>query len=214
MLPPVPDGRTTRVHRDHDVPGFVGESELVARAYRVAAEAHSGQRRKDDGSPYITHPIAVARVLANAGFGEHVVATALLHDVVEDTELSSGEVELRFGPDVAELVAALSEDEEIEDYEQRKRAHRERVERAGREAVAIYVADKLSNLRDMRALYALEGEAIASRFKAPLDVRIGLWNEDAEMASRAASDLPFLPDFRTELAEFERQRDAGPRADG
>jgi guanosine-3',5'-bis(diphosphate) 3'-pyrophosphohydrolase len=214
MLPTVPDGRTTQVHRDHDVPGFVGESELVARAYGVAAEAHSGQRRRDDGSPYITHPIAVARVLNNAGFGEHVLATALLHDVVEDTELSSGEVEARFGPDVAKLVAALSEDEEIEDYEQRKRAHRERVAGAGREAVAIYIADKLSNLRDMRTIYALEGEAIAPRFKAPLELRVRLWRGDAEMASRAAPDLPFLPDFRTELAEFERQRDAGQGAGG
>jgi (p)ppGpp synthase/HD superfamily hydrolase len=180
----------------------------VAEAYRLAAAAHEGQRRKDDGTPYITHPVAVAELLHAAGFPEEVIAAALLHDVVEDTEMGPDEIAERFADRVAELVEALSEDEGIEDYEERKREHREQVEESGRDAIAIYIADKLSNLRDMRRIYAEEGEAIASRFKAPLDVRVRLWREDLEMAKRSAPDLPYLGDFERELDEFERERAA------
>ena len=194
-------------------PRFANRSDLVAEAYRLAAEAHDGQRRKDDGTPYITHPIAVAELLHDAGFDDEVIAAALLHDVVEDTEMGPGEIAERFGERVAELVEALSEDEGIEDYEERKREHREQVEESGRDAIAIYIADKLSNLRDMRRIYAEEGEAIASRFKAPLDVRVRLWREDLEMAKRSAPDLPYLSEFERQLEEFERER-AARRADG
>jgi guanosine-3',5'-bis(diphosphate) 3'-pyrophosphohydrolase len=206
MLRPVPDGTSTET--DHQAPRFVAASPLIASAYRLAAEAHSGQRRRDDGSPYISHPVAVAQLLHDAGFRDQVIAAALLHDVVEDTEMSTEEVAERFCDEVAKLVDALSEDEGIEDFSERKREHREQVEESTPEAVAIYVADKLSNLRDLRSVYAEEGETVASRFKAPLDVRVELWREDAEMALRLAPELPYLDEFRSELSTFAEERRA------
>ena len=203
-------GASTRVDEE---PRFATRSDLVAEAYRLASDAHDGQRRKDDGTPYITHPITVAELLHDSGFDDEVIAAALLHDTVEDTEMGPDEIEGRFGERVAELVEALSEDEGIEDFEERKREHREQVEESGRDAIAIYIADKLSNLRDMRRIYGEEGEAIASRFKSPLDVRVGLWREDLEMARRSAPDLPYLEEFGRELEEFGRER-AARRADG
>lgn len=178
----------------------------MARAHDLAANAHEGQRRKDNGSPYITHPVAVAELLHDAGFGDQLIAAALLHDVVEDTEKDADELRERFGDRVAELVETLSDDEEIDDWEQRKHEHHEQVAEAGPDATAIYIADKLSNLRDMRRIFAEEGEAIASRFTPSLDLRIALWQQDAEMARRVAPRLPFLADFQRELDEFERQR--------
>ena len=189
-------------------PRFADRSELVTDAFELAGDAHRGQLRKDDGSPYITHPIAVADLLDDAGFDDDVIAAALLHDVVEDTDMALGEIAERFCERVAELVEALSEDDGISDFEERKREHREQVAEAGRDAIAIYIADKLSNLRDMRRIYAEQGEAIASRFKAPLDVRAGLWREDLEMAKREAPDLPYLRDFERELDGFARERKA------
>jgi guanosine-3',5'-bis(diphosphate) 3'-pyrophosphohydrolase len=202
----VPEGTTTETVRDHPTPGFIARSDLVSRAFAVAADAHAGQRRKDDGSPFISHPVAVARVLTNADLPGHVIAAGLLHDVVEDTELSSGQVAARFGQEVADLVEELSEDSRIEEYEERKATLRDRVEEAGYDAIAIYIADKLSNLRGMRAIYGREGEAIAQRYKAPIDVRVGLWRGDLEMASRAAPGLPYLDDFRSELEAFDGER--------
>ena len=191
-------------------PALRRDSELVAHAHDLASDAHAGQRRKDDGTPYITHPVTVAGLLDDAGFGDEVIAAALLHDVVEDTDMGSAELRERFGERVAGLVEALSEDEHISDYEERKREHREQVEESGPDAIAIYIADKLSNLRDMRKIYALEGEEISERFNSPIDVRVRLWKEDAKMAQRSAPELPFLAAFRAELAEFDRQRKAQP----
>jgi (p)ppGpp synthase/HD superfamily hydrolase len=204
-------GTTTR---PGEQPGFANRSDLVAHAYRLAADAHEGQLRKDDGSPYISHPVTVAGLLHDAGFDDRVIAAALLHDVVEDTDMDADEIAKRFGERVEELVEALSEDEDIQDFETRKREHSDQVAEAGRDAIAIYIADKLSNLRDMRRIYGEEGEAIASRFKAPLDLRVGLWREDLEMAKRECGDLPYLADFERELDEFERQRDARLREGG
>jgi guanosine-3',5'-bis(diphosphate) 3'-pyrophosphohydrolase len=186
----------------------------VADAFTLAADAHSGQLRKDDGSPYISHPVKVAERLHDAGFDDEVIAAALLHDVVEDTEMDPDEIAERFGERVAVLVQALSEDEGISDYEDRKRAHAEQVAEAGADAVAIYIADKLSNLRDMRRIYAEEGEAIASRFKAPLGVRVALWREDLEMARESDVELPYLAEFERSLDEFDRERNARRAAEG
>ena len=197
-----------------DKPRFAARSDLVAQAYELAADAHQGQRRKDNGSAYITHPIAVAELLHDAGFSDQVIAAALLHDVVEDTETGAGELNERFGEGVAELVDALSDDEDIADWEERKHEHREQVEECGTDATAIYIADKLSNLRDMREIYAEEGEAIACRFTPPLDLRVELWEQDAAMAGRVAPQLPFLSTFQHELEAFEYQRAARIREGG
>lgn len=194
-------------------PRFVRErSEAVRRAFAFAGRAHAGQRRKDDGSPFIGHPIRVAGLLAAEGFDEAVIAAALLHDVVEDSEHEVGDVADRFGADVGGLVAALTEDARIADYEQRKDAHRDQVEAAGELATAIYVADKLANLRDMRALYTEVGERAAARFTAPsLEVRVEAWRRDVEMASQAAPDLTLLESLRNELDGFEADRAARRR---
>ena len=94
-------------------------SELVGEALEMAREAHAGQIRNGSGGmPYIDHPVAVAELLAEHGFGDEVLAAALLHDVVEESE-----IERRRGRASAsatrsrDLVEALTEDETIEPYE-------------------------------------------------------------------------------------------------
>ena len=174
---------------------------LAAEAEAVAAAGHAGQIRNYSGRPYIEHPRAVAALLREQGFGDEVVAAALLHDLLEDTETTSEEIRGRFGERVSQLVDALSDDPEIEPYERRKDALREKVIGAGPDAVAVYAADKLSNVSDLRVLYGREGEAAGDRFMAPLDLRLELWRRDAE----ALSSLSPPPPFATEL---QRQLDA------
>lgn len=158
-------------------------SALVRRAYEVASEAHAGQTRNASGGrPYIDHPVAVAAQLVEHGFSDEVLAAALLHDVVEDSELEVPDIREAGGRRVAELVAVLSDDENLDSYEERKREHRERVEGAGPDALAIYVADKLTNVEMMRDAYAEKGEEIAEELKVPLDVKIAVWEADLAMA--------------------------------
>ena len=183
-------------------------SDLLRRAHAFACVIHADQRRRD-GSPFISHPEAVASLLSEAGLDEEVVAAALLHDVLEKSAVERTEVEERFGESVGALVAAMTEDDQIHGYERRKRAHRAQVEAAGPRAAAIYAADKLLNVRQMRRLFDREGEGIVALYKAPIDVRIRLWFDDADMVGRVAPDLPYLSDLRAELEALQAVRGRG-----
>lgn len=185
-------------------------SPLVREALDLAQHAHSGQLRKDDGTPYVSHPVRVAEIISAAGFDDEVIAAALLHDVVEDTETSTIDIAMRFNDRVAELVAALSDDESIRDWDRRKAEHRERVERAGREATAIYIADKLANAHDLRVLYAEIGERARERFTKPFDVRIALWREDVALGERQLGGLDLPARLTAELDAFEASHRSNP----
>jgi (p)ppGpp synthase/HD superfamily hydrolase len=186
--------------------GDLEASPALRGAYELAVEAHRGQTRKDGASPYIGHPIAVARELRRNGLPEETVVAGVLHDVVEDSELTVGDVVEQFGVRVGELVAALTDDRHIDDYEERKREHRGRVEEAGPDAAAIYAADKLVNVREMRRLYAELGEEAAERLKAPIGIRVALWHGDLEMLRRVIPELPTVAALAAELEVFEAQR--------
>jgi (p)ppGpp synthase/HD superfamily hydrolase len=191
------------------------ESELIRRALEMAEKAHAGQTRNGSGGmAYIHHPVAVAELLAEHGFEESTVAAALLHDVVEDSDASINDIAAAFGPRVADLVAALTEDESIEPFERRKDEHRRHVEEAGREALAIYAADKLSNIRVLRRALAEEGESAGEEFEAPLDVKERVWADDLEMLRRRAPDLPFVDELAEALAKLRETRATSNRSAG
>jgi guanosine-3',5'-bis(diphosphate) 3'-pyrophosphohydrolase len=193
-------------------PPFVLESDPVALAFFVARRAHAGQTRGEHGRPYLEHPVQVAELLEQLEYPTETIAAALLHDVVEDSGLTVTDVVDSFGLGVGELVAALTEDPSISDWEERKLALRDDVAAAGPDAVAIYVADKLANLHDWRVVYAAVGERAVDYFKAPtLDARIRVWEGDLELGERDAPDLSLTPRFRRELEAFRAQRRAPDR---
>ncbi len=184
-------------------------SPLVREAAEVAAEAHAGQIRNGSGGmPYIEHPRAVAERLAEHGFDDEVLAAALLHDVVEDSDLTVERLRERFGDRVADLVAALSDDESIDHYRQRKQEHRRRVAAADGDALAIYGADKLTNVSTLRRAYAEQGEAVASEFKVPLELKIEVWEADSELLRQLVPQLAFLDELEAELSRLTADRAA------
>jgi (p)ppGpp synthase/HD superfamily hydrolase len=190
-----------------DPPELIADSQpIVGEAYRAAAAAHAGQRRRHSASPYIEHPLRVAALLREAAFDDEVIAAALLHDVIEHAGMEIDSVAKAFGKRVAELVAVLTDEEGIEPYERRKDAHRSQVEAAGPDAVAIYAADKLANARSLRAAYSDAGEAVAVELPAPLEVRLRLWERDLAMLRRVAPELPFVEPFATELGQLRADR--------
>jgi (p)ppGpp synthase/HD superfamily hydrolase len=176
-------------------------SELVGDALAKASEAHAGQIRNGSGGmPYIEHPLAVADLLDRHGYGDEVLAAALLHDVVEDSETTVAELHERFGEPVAGLVATLSDDESIDDYRERKREHRARVAEAGGDALAIYGADKLTNVRALRRALAERGDEVTNEFKVPLELKIEAWKADAGLLRELAPELPFLEELESEFS--------------
>ena len=124
------------------------ESNLIARADAFAAIAHQGQRR-DHGPAYIEHPRAVAALLRDLleHPGEELLAAALLHDVLEDSEATEAELAERFGTRVARLVAAVSMPKGID-----KAAFLAGLAQAEDDAVRLKLADRICNLRDLRHL--------------------------------------------------------------
>src|SRR5690242_17880976 len=85
--------RTVRMHHPK------ADLSLIERAYSVAERAHRGQKRRS-GEPYITHPVAVAQIIADLGIGAKTIAAALLHDTVEDTEYTLDELRDQFGDEI------------------------------------------------------------------------------------------------------------------
>jgi (p)ppGpp synthase/HD superfamily hydrolase len=174
------------------------ESDLASAALRFARRVHLGQHRKQTYEQFVEHPIAVARLLTDAGYDGPLVAAAYLHDVVEKTQVEAPEIRERFGPEVAGVVEALTDDAAIDDYGERKRELRRRVLAAGDGPTLIYAADRLANMRDWRTVAAADRESCAGRLGTTLAQRLELWEEDlAELRTRAG--LPFLDEIEAEL---------------
>jgi guanosine-3',5'-bis(diphosphate) 3'-pyrophosphohydrolase len=187
-------------------------SPLVRNALEQARSDHAGQIRNGSGGmPYIEHPKKVAALLDEHGYGEEVLAAALLHDVVEDSEATLDELRENFGGEVAGLVGAMTDDESIDDYRERKAEHRERLAAAPVEALAIYGADKLTNSKALRAAYAEEGEAVREEFKVPLELKLEIWELDLELLREKAPELPFLDELAEELSRLRACLEAPAR---
>lgn len=189
----------------------IDRSRLVCDALETARQAHAGQVRSGSvGVPYIDHPLAVAERVVEHDASDDVLAAALLHDVVEKSEMDVATVRERFGDTVAGLVEALTEDDTIEDYVERKEEHRRRVAGAGPEALAIYAADKLANVAMLRDAYAVEGEAVSDRLKVSLDVKIQVWEADLDMLFDEAPDLALVDELAEEMVGLwgDRFKDA------
>lgn len=127
--------------------------QLILKAAQFAAHKHRDQRRKDvNASPYINHPIALASILGEEGqvADESVLAAALLHDTVEDTETSHDELRGQFGDEIADMVAEVTDTKWLE-KNSRKRLQISKAAGASHGARLVKLADKIANLRDIIA---------------------------------------------------------------
>jgi guanosine-3',5'-bis(diphosphate) 3'-pyrophosphohydrolase len=185
---------------------------LVVAARELAAERHRGQARKATELPYFDHVTKVAGLLADAGFDAEVVAAGFLHDVVEHTPVTAEEIRKRFGDRVAHLVEAMTDREDIEDWPERKAEHRARVAAAGRDACAIYAADKLCVIGEARQGFADAGPEVEDRLGTPLDVRVAVWLDDVRMLEEVDPPLPFVDELATGLEALSAEVSTAPRS--
>ena len=183
------------------------------RAYELAAEAHSQQRRKS-GEPYIIHPIAVATIVAKElELGDNPIISAFLHDVVEDTDYTVEDIRERFGDDVAFLVDTVTKRKK-DSYQHSKQVdnYRQILESVHYDirALLIKLADRLHNMRTLSSMRADKQMKIAGEtdyFYAPLANRLGLYHIKTEL-----ENLSFRYRCPREYAVMERimqeERDA------
>ncbi len=189
-------------------------SELVGQALEAARQLHAGAVRDvGDEVPFIEHPLAVAELLAEHELGDELVAAGLLHDTLEYTDLGLGELRERFGMKVAMIVCALSEDFEIEDYEERKRELRDRVAATGIDAQRVFAADKIANVIEARDDYVLLQEDVDLGLLVELDRQILVWEYDMEILIAADENEPLFKRLPDELIGLWDQRCTQMRAD-
>ena len=155
--------------------------EEVARAFEFAARAHAGQHRKS-GEPYISHPVAVAKILAEMHLDHQSIVAALLHDTVEDTEATKEEVAERFGEDVAELVDGVTKLGQMK-FRSRAEAQAASFRKmmmamvADIRVILIKLADRLHNMRTLDAMRPDKRRRIAREtleIYSPIANRLGL----------------------------------------
>jgi (p)ppGpp synthase/HD superfamily hydrolase len=189
-------------------------SVLVRQALEAARELHFGSVRDiGDDVPFIEHPMAVADLLVEHDLGNELIAAGLLHDTLEYTDLGLGPLRERFGMKVALIVCALSEDLEIENYEERKKEVRARVASTGREAQQVFAADKIANVIEARDDYVLLQEDVDLGQQVDLDRQILVWEYDMEMLLETDEDDLLFKRLPDELIGLWDQRCADLRAD-
>ncbi|MBF9001857.1 MULTISPECIES: bifunctional GTP diphosphokinase/guanosine-3',5'-bis pyrophosphate 3'-pyrophosphohydrolase [Vibrio] len=162
--------------------------EALRRSYVVARDAHEGQTRSS-GEPYIIHPVAVARILAEMRLDLETLQAALLHDVIEDTAVSKEELEDQFGHAVAELVDGVSKLDKLK-FRDRKEAQAENFRKMvlamvqDIRVILIKLSDRTHNMRTLGALRPDKRRRIAREtleIYAPLAHRLGIHNIKTEL---------------------------------
>ncbi|WP_448004826.1 RelA/SpoT family protein [Agromyces bauzanensis] len=195
--------RTVRMHHPK------ADLALVERAYTVAERAHEGQKRKS-GEPYITHPVAVAQILADLGIGPKTVAAALLHDTVEDTAYTLDQVRADFGDEIAMLVDGVTKLDKVK-YGDSTQAEtvRKMIVAMSKDirVLIIKLADRLHNARTWGFVPAESATRKATEtleIYAPLAHRLGIQAIKLEL-----EDLSFAvlyPKLYAEIESLVKQR--------
>lgn len=160
------------------------DKKLIRKAFDVAVEAHKDQRRKS-GEAYIFHPIAVAKIVASEiGLGPTSIAAALMHDVVEDTDVTVKDLERMFNPKIAQIVEGLTKISRMEpdpDISLQAENYRKMLLTLNDDVrvILIKIADRLHNMQTMESMASYKQAKIASEtlyIYAPLAHRLGLFN--------------------------------------
>lgn len=164
------------------------DTKLIMKAYNLAAEKHKDQKR-GSGEPYIIHPLNVAYILASIGMDDNTLCAALLHDVVEDTDVTGKDLTDMFGEEISEMVAGVTklstiqfatlEETQVENYRRMFLAMGKDIR-----VILIKLADRLHNMRTLK--YLKRDRQIANaketlELYAPLANRLGLYSIKAEL---------------------------------
>ncbi len=189
----------------------------LTRVYELADAAHEGQRRAS-GESYIEHPLAVAGILAELEMDHQTIAAALLHDVVEDTSITSEQVTQQFGEEVARLVEGVTKLTRIP-YQSKEDAQVENLRKMflamakDIRVIIIKLADRLHNMRTLASLPPAKQQAIAREtldIYAPIAHRLGIWKIKWEIEDECLRylDPASFHDIVERVAKTRREREA------
>lgn len=194
------------------------DKKLIRKAFDVAVEAHQDQRRKS-GEAYIFHPIAVAKIVAGEiGLGATAIAAALMHDVVEDTDITVQDIEKMFNPKVAQLVAGLTKIAQVQkdmNISMQAENFRKMLLTLNDDVrvIIIKLADRLHNMQTMESMADYKQVKIASEtlyIYAPLAHRLGLYNIKTQLEDLGLkyTEPNVYNDIVSKIKETKEEQDA------
>lgn len=180
-------------------------TEKIQKALKLASILHFEQKRKGDGSPYISHPFAVAFIIAEHTKDEDIIAAAILHDVLEDVSRSVYSIETMqkdFGMRVYDIVKEVTEDKDPEEskekqrqtWKSRKDQYLRNLQNDSQEALLVACADKIHNLMSLIEAYSEKGGSIWKHFNAPAQDRLWFYKEVLEILKQKF-DHPLVAEF-------------------
>ena len=181
---------------------------MIEKAIQFAVSAHAGTKRKGKDRAYILHPVEVMTIVASLTEDEEVIAAAVLHDVVEDTEIGPDAIREEFGERVAQLVMAESEDKMRDipaeaSWRERKMATIDHLETLSRDAKLICLGDKLANIREIARDYDLIGDALWQRFNQKDKNEHGWYYRMICIElQKEFGDIPPIQEYRDHLAHI------------
>jgi (p)ppGpp synthase/HD superfamily hydrolase len=178
---------------------------LIEKALQIALKAHEGQKRKTDDSPYIIHPIMCALKLKGYNFSEEAIASALVHDVLEDSDFSENDLKNKLGEKVFNIIKSLSEDKSLA-WEERKKQYIENIKNGSLEVKAVSLADKIHNLESLLLAYEAQGKNIWSKFNRGKDKK--LWFEKEVLhVLKETWEHPLILEYEKLIKKMEKLED-------
>ena len=177
---------------------------ITEKAVRVSVAAHKEQTRKGDNLPYIIHPFMVALKLAKYNFSDIVIAAALTHDVLEDTNFGEEKLKAELGEEVLEIVKAVTNDDSLP-WEEKKKKYVETVRNGPEGAKAVAVADKIHNLESLIIAHAEQGPALWKKFNRGKEQKLWFENEVLKMLKQTWKH-PLVDEYES-LLEKEKLLD-------
>lgn len=172
---------------------------MLFDAIEFAARAHRGQFRKGSRLPYIFHPLAVGRLLLDAGYENEIAIAGFLHDTVEDTSVTLAEIASLFGERVAMLVEGASEKNKADTWENRKLETIHKLQTAEPGIVALSCADKLDNILSIRRDMEAIGDDVWKRFNRPMEKQKWYYTSLLSVFSKRLTDLRLVDAYRAHV---------------
>jgi len=175
---------------------------LIQKAILTTIKAHEGQVRKGDGkTPYVLHPLEAGIIISNYTSNESLIVTAMLHDVIEDGNITYEDIEKDFSKEIADSVKLLTEDKSIKEWEKRKAENLARLS----SNMTIYIVkavDALVNMKDLFYAVQTHGESVWERFNAPKDLKMQYF-ERILQETKASLPIDLLEKYVSSLKDLQ-----------
>ncbi len=176
----------------------------IQKAISLAIKAHHGQTRKGTEIPYVTHPLSVGLILSRTGALEDVIIAGILHDTIEDGDITKEDIEKEFGESVANIVNDVTEQDKSLPWMERKQQALEHVSEMGKDGLLVKSADVLHNLQNTLSDYKEIGDELFKRFNAPKEAQLTRYGKLIYALKDAWKDNPLLPDLESVYQEANR----------